>query len=584
MHAHVRPALLLPLLATLLVAPPARAGDPLSAAFRGQAKAAGKDVAAQAAASVKAVKLALADAAADYAAGDAPLAQAVGDAVDAVSEQRDLLEDAAYVALSGLAAQGVTLLDGFAGELPPADFRAGAGGAWDDAVTAIDATLDKADARLAAECAKFVKALRKGAAKQDVAVDVRLVLPAHGSGFRGVASPQVPTSLVGDSEVLEAPQVLIAARILETSQTQQLELGFRYEGAFVDVTLATTDADATLAGSPSPGPEGWASASFDLGVVSELAGWLRIDLGAGAEPGATAFVSAPNLAAADPGLAPVVADFKQDLAAARKDFGADGGAALKQLRFQLGSHLKALKSGQASAELALRTGFGNLADAREALGDAFRGALGEAVSAVAAALTGSGFTNADLTADLAPDAPGVYGDAAGKLESRAARLQSQAGSAFTGFVAKVLKLAAKQGEAVGAAVVAGNTGPIHPPLLNSLLNPPAELQSPVLLTDALVLVVKPALTEDFDLNLIVQADPVAQDTVAATGVSIPEGTPLDLDDHATQDGGTAKGTGIPLLGELPVLGWIFRAGADESDQRSLLVVIKPTLVAGSDEP
>lgn len=566
----------------LLLAPPAHAADPPSAAFRKQAQAAVKSVAAQGSASVKAVKLALADAAAGYAAAELPVADALEAAVAAIAEQRDLLEDAAFEALSSLQAQGVTLLDGFAGELPPPDFRAGGGGAWDDAVTGVGAALDKADARLAAEGAKFTKALRKGAAKQGLALDLRLALPAHGSAFRGVPSPQVPSALVADSEVFASPQVLIAARILETNQTQLLTLGMRYDGAFVDVSLATTDADATLVGSPFPGPEGWLTASFDLGQLEEPLSWLRIDLAAGATPGATAFVSAPNLAEADPALSPVVADFKQGLATARKEFGAEGGAALKQFRVQLNSHLKAMKSGQASAELALRTGFGNLADAREALGDAYRGALGAAVSGVAAALTGGGFDNADLTADLAPDAPGAYGDAAGKLAASWSRLQAQVGSAFTGFVGKVLKLAAKQDEAVGASVVAGNTGPVLPPLLSSLLNPPAGQQSQVLLSDALVLVVMPALSEDFDVNLVFQADPVTQATVAATGESIPDGTPLDLGDHAVLDGGTGKATGIPVLGELPVLGWLFRAGADETDQRSLLVLVKPTLVTASE--
>jgi hypothetical protein len=568
----------LPWLALVAAAAPARAADPLSAAFRTLAKQEVAGVKAAAKLAVKTVKADLKVAAAGYAAGEAPLAEVVSQAVVSVTGQRDALLDEASSALFSLAAGGVGLLDGFAGDLPPADFRAGGGGAWDDAVADIDAALDKADAQLAAACFKFIKTLRSGAAKQELEADVRLVLPPHSAGFREVQSPGVPDMLAGDAAVLEPPQVLIAARIVETSQTPLLHLGARFDGGDVDVTAATTEAESAALGTISPGPEGTGTETFDISSLEDPTNFLRVDLASGLDLGLPAFLSAPRLGAADPGLAPVAADLKQGLNDAKKDFASAGAGVLKTLKVSLASHLKAVTGGQATVELALRTGFGNLADAREDLGSGIRGTLGAAIEDAGAALGGAGFGNADLTPDFAPDAPGVYGDAAAGMATQLDRLQDQAGQACTGFVAKLLKLAAKQGEAVGASVVAGNTGPLNWPLLSDAPSNPPELQSAVLLTDALTLVTVPVLEPEYDVSLIIQTDPQAQPGVESTAIEVPEGGTVALGGLTAGEGGTAKKPDVPLLGDVPLVGWLFRAGKDVDSQTSLLVLVKPTVV------
>ena len=570
----------LPWLALVASAPTADAADPLSAAFRKLARQEVAGVKAAAKLAVKTVKADLKSFAAGYAAGEVPIAEAISQAVVSVTGQRDALLDEARTALSSLAAGGVGLLDGFAGDLPPADFRAGGGGAWDDAVSDIDAALDTADAQLSAACFKFIKSLRSGAAKQELELDVRLTVPPHSAGFREVQSPGVPDTLAGDAADVEPPQVLIGVRILETSQTALLHLGVRYEGGGVDVVAATTEAESAALGTVSPGPEGTGTETFDISSLEDQTNFLRVDLGAGADIGVPAFLSAPRLGGADQDLTPVQAELKQALKDAKKDFGAQGSAVVKALRAALASHLKAAKGGQATVEEALRTGFGNLADAREDLGIDIRATLGAAIEDAGDALAGAGFTNADLTPDFAPDAPGVYGDAAAGMATQLDRLQDQASDSFTGFVAKLLKLAAKQGEAVGAAVVAGNTGPLQWPFLSDAPSNPPELQTAVLLTDALTLITVPVITPEYDVNLIVQTDPQAQPGVESTAIELPEGGTLVLGGLTAGEGGTAKKTGVPLLGDLPVLGWLFRAGKDEDHQESLLIMIKPTVVSG----
>jgi hypothetical protein len=576
--SHRLTARLLALTVLLAAAGPARAADPLSAAFRKLAQQEVAGVKASAKLALKTVKADLKGFAAGYAAGDTDISLTMLQCLASVTVQRDALQDAASTALFSLAADGVALLDGFAGDLPPADFRAGGGGAWDDAVTDIDAALDKADAQLAATGFKLVKSLRKGAAKQELELDVRLSVPPHAAGFREVQSPGVPDALAADAAVLESPQVLIGARILETSQTALLQLGVRYDGGAVDVTAATTESESAALGTISPGPEGTATGSFDITALEDTLNFVRVDLAAGLDIGVPAFLSAPRLGTADPDLAPVVAGLKQGLKDAQKDFGTQGGAAVKALRAALASHIKAVKGGQATVELALRTGFGNLADAREELGVDIRATLGASIEDAGAALADAGFTNADITYDFAPDAPGVYGDMAARMATQLDKLHDQSGAAFTGFVATLLGLAAKQGEAVGAAVVAGNTGPLQWPFLSDAPSNPPELQTAVLLTDALTLVIVPVATEEYDVNLIIQTDPQAQPGVESTAIEIPEGGTVVLGGLTAGEGGTAKKTGVPLVGELPVLGWLFRAGKDEDDQKSLLVLIKPTIV------
>ncbi len=565
-------------LALVAAAPSARAADPLSATFRKLAKQEVAGVKAAAKLAVKTVKADFKGFAATYAAGDTDISLTMLQCLASVTVQRDALQDSASTALFSLAAGGVALLDGFAGELPPADFRAGGGGAWDDAVTDIDAALDKADAQLAAACFKLAKSLRKGAAKQELELDVRIVVPPHSAGFREVQSPGVPDTLVADAAVLESPQVLIGARFVETSQTALLQLGVRYDGGSVDVAAATTEAESAALGTISPGPEGTATGSFDITALEDTLNFVRVDLASGLDVGVPAFLSAPRLGAADPDLAPVAAGLKQGLKDAQKEFASQGGAVVKALRAALASHIKAVKGGQATVELALRTGFGNLADAREDLGIDIRATLGAAIEDAGDALAGAGFTNADLTPDFAPDAPGVYGDIAARMATQLDKLHDQSSDAFTGFVGMLLKLAAKQGEAVGASVVAGNTGPLQWPFLSDAPSNPPELQTAVLLTDALTLVIVPVATEAYDVNLIIQTDPQAQPGVEASAIEVPEGGTVVLGGLTAGEGGTGKKTGVPLVGDLPVLGWLFRAGKDEDQQESLLVMVKPTVV------
>jgi len=49
-----------------------------------------------------------------------------------------------------------------------------------------------------------------------------------------------------------------------------------------------------------------------------------------------------------------------------------------------------------------------------------------------------------------------------------------------------------------------------------------------------------------------------------------------------RDNSRAAKTAVPCLGQIPVLGWLFKAKGDTGDKTNLLILLTPTIVRSSD--
>ncbi len=570
------------LVAFLLASAPAVAVASPESDFKKAARAAAKRIAALSKSTTKTVKSDLKTAAAGYGAGGLDAAAALAQAVGSVTAQRDALLDAALTEVTGLAAAGATILRDAGTLAPGADFQAGGRGTWDDTVAAVDSILGASDDQVAAAFAKFAGDMTKGAKKRDAVADVRFRVPSHDGAIRAVEPPAVGARALRRELDRSPAQILIAARMAETNSSFLLELGVRFDGPSVGVVASSTASETSGLGTLNLGGGGTATGSFLLAPLANPDSFVRVVLDAAAESSTAALISAPRITSAPDGTAAIVKEFGVDLSEAGKSLSGSGRDALALLALRLASHVAAVGRGQASAQRALETGWTDLRNAREAIALAFQQAHADPVAAVRSALSGGGFGDDDLTADFAPDAPGVYGAAAAAMAATLAKSQDAATRQYEAFVAKILGLAKKQKEAIGANLVVGRMPDLAAPMVTTAASPPSEVLTHPEITDGLVLRVKPAVGPDgFTVLLILQTDPVRFPQVITTAVTIPDGTSAVLGTLVSGPGGTSQSQ-VPILGDLPVLGWLFRAKAAADTKSSLLILTKPTLVT-SDE-
>jgi hypothetical protein len=573
--------LLLPLLAVFF-AVPARGADPAVAEFKQRTKFHVSVIKGNVKDLVKLVKQELADAAALYADGGL-LEDTMSAAIASVTAARDELEDGAFNTVVTLSQEGHQILLDASAETAGPDFVAGTGGLWDEALQDADAALGKADEQFRKAWAGFVKSLGKAAKAQDVQLDVRSQLPPHGDEFWSVVPPG-GTELENLAEGLasggRAPQVLIETRFVETNTSSRLMLGIRAETATVDLHLASTDADPTTFASLARDLSGIATGSFALDSLDHPQGFVLLHLDDGVLTSPVTTLSAPNLAEPNPAALPVLKTFGQDLKKEKKFLLSGMGGALKDLKALLGTHVAAVKSGAATPELALRTGFGNLRDAREALGIAWSGFAGVAGTA-SAALAFEGVDDSELPADFQPDVSGLAAKTFAGVQKAVAKRQAQAAAAFDGFVAKILAQADKDSAAVGATWLAGRGGGFNAPMVTGFNSPAAQPSGPSRIADGLVLLLQPAETEEFSLLITLQAAVAAFPAVSVSSTALPDGTTANLADLVVGTGGTTTEE-IPLTVPPDLLGWRFAAGPSDTDQPSLMILARPQLVDADD--
>ncbi len=576
-------ARLAPCVALLIAVPvlsaPAAAGDPLAAEFKKAAKIAVSAVKLQSKLSTKEAKVELKVLSGDYGKGLISASTALQSSTTVMTTRRDELADSAFVAISALAADGVALLIEAEVTEPGADFQAGGRGHWDDALDDIEAAMDKADAKFAKVYAKFVKDMGKGAKKQDEVIDVRWHVPEHGDDFWSELPPLPvePIGLGAESIEFEPPQVLIEARFVVTGQDQELSLGVRFDGASADVVASSEAGEALTLGTLSFDTDGVATGNFGLTGLANQASFIGILVQTLTDKSHLEALSAPRLTESDVN-GEITSGFQAGLKGSKQALAGACAEALKNLSQLLDSHVEAVTKDLAGAELAIQTGFGNLRDAREDMSSALLESRATAVEILVDDLVDGGFDDADLPPDFAPDAIGLYTDAAGTQADKLKTSQDEATKRFDKFMAKILKLAKKKDQLIGANSVIGRTRRIATPMITTAAMPPDQESSPTYLTDGLVLRVTPAIgPDDFSVMLIIQTDAVLHPLVDLSAVTVPDGDTLVLGGVSARPGGTQQ-TEVPILGDLPVLGWLFGGKSSAETHDDLLVIIKPQIV------
>ena len=577
---RARRVVVLPLFALLLAAPHARAADPAVAALKERAKFHLSVLKGNVSDSVKLLKTSLADIAKDYGDETFDAETAMTAAIAAVASIRDELDDGTFGAFTTFSVEGHQILldNGF--PPPGPDFMAGTGGVWDETLADAEAALDKADEQLRKTWLGFVKSMGKAAKKLDRQIDIRSQLPPHGEGFWAVVPPggdPNATLVEGGFLGVREPQVLIVARIVETNFASHLMLGVRAATASVDLHLASTDADAQNFTTLVRDEFGVATGSFELAGLDHPEGAVFAHLDDGTFTSRTSAVSAPTLLAPDPAAEIPLKNYAKDLKKENKNLKAAAGGALKSLKALLASHVKAVKDGDATPELALRTGFSNLRDARETIGQAWNSAGAGTVATASAALLVEGVDDSTLPAAFQPDASGTGAKGLGTMARSAETGEKKLSLAFAGFAKKILAQAEKDGAQVGANLLLGRGAPFELPMVTVQNSLPPQFSGPPRIADGLLLVLKPALTEEFSLLLNLQAEVNWTPTLAVSTTTIPDGDEADLGDFPTGFGGTATGE-IPLVADAPLLGWIFETGKTDTDQPGLMILMRPTIV------
>jgi hypothetical protein len=580
---HQRLRLGFPLLIVLLaLAPPAAASDPLAAAFKQAAKAAVKAVKAESKTATKLVKVGLKAAAKDYGDGTLDASAAIAAALEAMTFDRDALADAARDAVAQLAADGVSLLEDAGASEPGADFQAGGRGAWDDALQDIEKAMDKADGKFTAAFSSFVKDMGKSAKKLDAVIDIRWRVPEHGDEFWSILPPLLLDGTLTGAKAFDVapPQVLVEARFVATDTAERLGIGGRFNDTSAGVIVSSELGEALEVGSLFSGAGDTGSGTFALGALQSPASFINLLLATTSDKSARDVLSAPRLTDAPAADAGILADFEQDLKDDKQAVTTACASALAILGGDLDSHVEAVKQDLATVEVALHAGFADLRDAREAMAVALQNARGGTVLQLQENVAAAGFDDADFPSDFAPDGLGLYRDAADAQAKKLAKSQDKAAQRFRVFVGKILDLAEKKGQLVGANVVTGRTHRLAPPMVTVLGPSPIEEVSPTHLTDGMVVRVTPvAGPDDFTALMLVQTDPALHPTVSLTATTLLEGDTLDLGQISSGAGGT--GSAEPsVVGDAPLLGWIFRARDDSEPHEDLLILIKPDIVGG----
>lgn len=567
----------------LLCAGLATAADPQAAEFRKLAKQAGKDIFTLSKDGPKTVLVELKQLAKDYADGTTDVAPVMAAAVDSMTEQRHLLETGTRDALEQLSLAGSGILDTAVQNglptNPGPDFVAGSGGTWDDALVAAQKALDKADEKFDKAFVKFMLLMQKGAKKLGRVIDIHARVPAHGEGFWHVLPPALQEAPVdGALDAHNVPHVFVATRFVETTISDTLGLGilWRQADGMLDILGGQNSTESeTLAEDVQSGEEDYLSLSINptlsgdsflrLVIVPQISAERRISLSLGI----------PSLTSAT--AANALGQFKKDAKKELGLFGNVGGQVTKYFKKQLKSHAKAQASGQASTVVALDTGACNRRTARGDINFWQHATARQPMSNAIPALQKDGVNQAEIPGDFQVTACGFFANLTKKWQKKHAQRQAQISKAYEQFVTKVLKRAAKDGETIGFSQVS-RPHRIEGPMITVSNDPPEDTVAHSAVTDAFVMVDGSAtdgnVTSGF-VSGITQPELGVQEV--STTVTVNDGSTVVIGGLLTDSGGANK-TAIPGLGDIPTLGWLFRKGRSETEQTTLLILMRPAVV------
>ncbi|MGD2081122.1 MAG: type IV pilus secretin PilQ [Nitrospirota bacterium] len=99
--------------------------------------------------------------------------------------------------------------------------------------------------------------------------------------------------------------------------------------------------------------------------------------------------------------------------------------------------------------------------------------------------------------------------------------------------------------------------------------------------DLMTLVIN-TMREEFDFARSVQGFPPKESRTAKTELLVSNGETVVIGGIYTKNKSTDEAR-IPLLGKIPVLGWLFKSQVKRDDQRELLIFLTPTIVPESQE-
>jgi hypothetical protein len=576
--------ILVVVLAALAAGGPAQdasAADARAAAFRKSAGAAMKSLKATVGAKFRQLGTDLKAAAAGYAAGTSDPDDLLRDAVTAVSTQRAAVLDAALEAMDTLGQQGSDLLaDAPDGTVPGKDFLPGGRGTWDRTLRDVEKVVDKADLDFDAAMGKLARDVRKSAARRDRAIDLRWRVPPHGDAFWIVDGPNDrPKSLARPKELDRGVrQVLIAARILETTGVDYLSLGV-YAGLGDAAVSAQPLGGATTAlGTIPVGPSGFAVGEFSLAGLTPPSRPIRVDVAIDAAQTAVValLLSMPNLVGIDPAAVAVLSDFKKRANKELAYFRPQSAKTVAEFIRKLASHVAAVRKKAATPDLAIATGCGNLRDARNALLNLNASTQTAAVTHAATALAGVGVTDATLPFGFAPDGGGDASALAAKFASALAGKQALVTKSFESFIGQIEGLAKAQQTTLDVRPVLGRDGPDGMPLVMLAVAPSIVPTDDPRFTDVMLV-----QTDVGGLatraEYVIQTDP---SVVTSSQISFftRAGGETPLNTLVNFPAGGAAKDKTPLLGDVPFLSYLFKAGKASNDRRGLIVVVTPRIL------
>jgi hypothetical protein len=565
--------LVLPLLA--LLAPPSFA-DATSTAWKKAVKVRMKELKVSIKLAMKPVKDELLVSAVAYGKDNLSATGAVEQAVAAMTAARDAIEDAAFDAASELRDDGHQLIVQ-SSAAPGGDFHAGGIGVWDKAQRDIDLRLDKADRKLRKLWAGFADDLEEAAGLHAAALDLRTQLPPHGTGFRAVPPPSAVPSVGSLPEgPLEAPEILVIARLVDTDTPDTLVLGIRSAAESVDLSVASTDADQASTGSLLPDESGTAVGSFVLGGLAHPQGFLVAGLDDGTlSSGATA-VSAPTLQPVDANSSAALEAFGKDLKLENKKLTAANKAAVKDFKSSLKTQLAGVKAGTITPEDALTAGFTSLGTAQESMGLAWQGFTAGTSAKAGTALGLAGVDDAGLPGDFQPDSPGVFATSQAKTMQMLDKQQTLLGTAFTGFTSDVSTQANAAGSPFSASVIVGQGAGFSSPMVSSASTPALLPSTSAGLSTGLAF--QGGGATDINVMMGVQGDPAALPSMSLSSTTLPGGVVGDLGSVSLNPGGTQTQS-FTMPADAGVSGWTFNGGATSTNQTSPMVLSAPAVAS-----
>jgi hypothetical protein len=555
-------------------------GDPLAGAFSKDSKAALKELKAITGAALKTAGTELKAEAAEYAAGTADATTTFNQLVATISAQRDAIEDAALAATQQLSGDGVTLLASSPSTPPGLDFQAGGAGTWDKFLASVDKALDDSDAKLDGTLTKTLAGMLKTSAKSGGELDVRWRLPQHGEGHRAVTPPVSDTPSLGPGGVLTVPQVLIAARFVDSSTTDHLAIGVRGGPPSVDLAVSSTLGEQVDLAPLALDGSGTATGSYALTGLLAGAGYITVELepDATAGPDARFTLSLPHTQPAPADALALVKQFKKNTQSELAFFKTVAGGDVKTFGKNLADNLKSVTSQQSAPLGPAEFSFSEMRNLHDLIAFRYVESADFTVGPVHDALLSGGFTDADIPSDFAVDGTGAYAKFVRSWDKLRAKEEAAVRKAYDKTLVKLVKASLTHGPQLAINRVLGPTRTFSFPMISAVSMPPIDELVRPYASDAQIVRQKAISGSDLvEVQLAVQSDPFDVPNVVATEFEIPTLVTTTIGSLAADVGGAASTKqNLPVI--LPLVGWQFSAGQHATKQDSTLIVVTPALI------